>query len=78
MIISDYDKNQMKLIDEQVANLKNKNASDEAILESLIDFVPDTTCLVENIETSDLQQYLARYNGFAYFISLISLAMKAA
>ena len=58
--------------------MEDKGASDEAIIDALIEFVPETTCLVENVEIPDLQQYLARYSGFSYFVSLISLTMKAA
>jgi len=78
MVISEYDKNQILQIDEQVKLLQMKGASDEAIIDALLEFVPDVTCLVENVETKDLQIYLAKYDGFAYFLSLISLTMTQA
>lgn len=78
MIISEHDKNQIQLIDEQVKILQGKGASDEAIIDALIDFVPEVTCLVENVELSELSGYLAKYEGYAYLLSLISLTMKMA
>ena len=77
MKINDSDKNQIQLIDAQVKNLQDRNASDEAILDALVEFIPDTTCLVENAEKAELQMYLGAHPHFAYFVSLISLAMSA-
>ena len=76
MRINDFDKNQIKLIDEQVKMLQEKMASDEAILDALMEFIPDATCLVENAEKEELQMYLAAHSGFSYFVSLVSLAMS--
>lgn len=77
MRISDYDKNQIQQIDAQVILLQSKEASDEAIIDALIEFVPDVTCFVENVEPQALQRYLAKHHGFAYFLSLVSLTIKA-
>lgn len=77
MKILEHDKEQIRLIDSQVKMLQDKNASDETILNTLIEFVPETKCLVENAEPKELELQLGAYNGFAYFVSIISLAMTA-
>ena len=68
MKISDHEKNQIQLIDEQVKLLHEKSASDEAIIEALIEFVPDVMCFFEQLESDEFKQYLAKYEGFAYFL----------
>jgi hypothetical protein len=75
MKITEHDKEQIRLIDSQVKMLQDKSASDEVILNTLIEFVPDTKCLVENAEPKALELQLGAYNGFAYFVSIISLSM---
>lgn len=76
MKLSDEDKNQIRLIDEQVLMLQKKNASDEAIIEALMDFVPDVICLVQNMERSEIQTVYDAHSGWAYFVSIIHLALK--
>ena len=76
MRLSDEDKNQIRLIDEQVLMLQEKNASDEAIIEALIDFVPDVVCLVQNMERSHLQTIFDGNAGWAYLVSIIHIALK--
>lgn len=47
MIISECDHNQIKLVDDQVKILESKEASDEAIIDALIEFVPDLHALLK-------------------------------
>ncbi len=68
MKISDHEKNQIQLIDEQVKLLLEKSASDEAIIEALIEFVPEVMCFFEQLESEEFKHYLASYEGFAYFL----------
>ena len=75
MPISDHEKDQIRLIDNQVKMLQDRNASDDTILNTLIDFVADTKCIVENSESKELDLHLRAYNGFAHFVSLVSLAL---
>ena len=75
MPISNHEKEQIRLIDNQVKMLQDRNASDDAILNTLIDFVGDTKCIVENSESKELDLQLSTYNGFAYFVSIVSLAL---
>lgn len=75
MPISDHEKEQVRLIDSQVKMLQDKNVSDETILNTLVDFVSDTKCIVENAEPKELDLQLSAYNGFAYFVSIVSLAL---
>lgn len=75
MALSNHEKEQIKLIDNQVKLLQDRNASDETILNTLIDFVADTKCIVENSESKELELHLSAYNGFAYYVSIVSLAM---
>lgn len=75
MPISDHEKEQIRLIDSQVKLLQDRNASDETILNTLIDFVADTKCIVENADPKELELQLSAYGGFAYFVSIVSLAL---
>lgn len=77
MPLSDHEKEQIRLIDNQVKVLQRKNASDETILNTLIDFVSETKCIAENTETKELELQLSNHLGFAYFVSIISLTMSA-
>lgn len=74
-MISDQEKEKIRLIDSQVKLLQDKNASDETIMNTLIDFVPDVRCIVENSEAKELDLYLREFNGFTFFVSLISMAL---
>ena len=74
MKLSAHEKEQIKVIDEQVKLLQEKNASDDAILHALTDFFPEVKCLIENTEPKELEMYLSSYLGFGYFVSLISLS----
>jgi hypothetical protein len=76
MNISDYDKNQIQQINEQVELLQSKHASDEAIIDALEDFIPDVICFIENMETAELKKQMVKYDNFAYFVSLVLLEMK--
>ena len=73
MNITAYEKNQIQLIDEQVLLLQQREACDEAIMSALVEFVPETVCLIENMPQNELRLYLSRYSGYAYFISIIDL-----
>ena len=73
--ISEHEKEIIRQVDSQVKMLQKRNASDEAILDALVDFFADVKCIVENSETKEIQMLLAGYEGFSYFVSLISLTM---
>jgi len=77
MPLTNQEKEKIKLIDSQVKLLQDKNASDSIILNTLMDFVADTKCIVESCESDELNEHLRIYNGFAYFLSIVSLAMTA-
>ena len=76
MPLSDHEKEQIRLIDSQVKMLQEKSVSDDTILNTLIDFVGDTKCIVENSEPKELELQLSAYNGFAYFVSIVSLVLE--
>ncbi len=73
MRITEHEKQLIKTIDEQVKMLQEKNASDETILCTLVDFFPEMKCLLESSEPKELEHYLSENNGFSYLINLISL-----
>jgi len=77
MRLSELEKEKIKIIDKQVKLLQDDNSSDSKILNTLNDFIADTKCIVENCESDELDLHLRKYNGFAYFLSIVSLAMTA-
>lgn len=77
MSLTSQEKEKIALIDSQVKLLQDKGASDAIILNSLIDFVAETKCIVESSDTDELNEQLRIYNGFASFLSIVSLAMTA-
>lgn len=77
MPLTNHEKEQVQIIDSQVKLLEDKNASDDVILKTLIDFVADTKCIVESCDGDELAIILRKHPGFAYFLSLVSLAMTA-
>ncbi len=76
MRITEHEKQLIKTIDEQVKMLQDKNASDDTILCTLVDFFPDVKCLLEGTEPKELELYLSANNGFSYLVNLISLESK--
>lgn len=77
MALTLQEKEKIALIDSQVKLLQDKGATEITILKTLIDFVAETRCIVESSDIDELNQLLRQYNGFAYFLSLISLEMIA-
>ena len=71
MSLTEYDIHQINLIDEQVMLLLEKNASNTTILDTMIDFVPEICCMIEQTDLSLLKPYLDKYQGFAHFFSLV-------
>lgn len=71
MKITSHEKEQIKLIDEQIRMLHQKNASDETLLLTLVDFIPEVKCLIENAKSSDLAELCAKYEDFNYFLNLL-------
>ena len=74
MSISEHEKKQVVLIDKQVLLLQDKGASDAAILDALIDFIPDAACIINRLEQDNVSPLLSKYYGFSYFVSLIEQA----
>jgi len=74
MSLSDHEKQQIQLINSQVLLLQDKGASDFAILDALMDFVPDVNCIIDNLDPEEVRGLFSRYDGFAYFSSLIEQA----
>ena len=77
MSLTSHELNQIKMIDTQVKLLQDKCANDDTILNTLIDFVSDTKSIVESSESEELSTQLRENNGFAHFLSLVSLALTA-
>ena len=73
--ISECEKEKIRLINNQVIMLQDLNASDDAILFELKDFCVDVKYIVENREPKEVAMYLTTYHGFAYLLSLLSLAI---
>jgi hypothetical protein len=71
MPLFEHDKHQISLIDEQTNALLEKEASSDAVLNALMDFIPEALCLLESTNSEELKPYLSRYPGFAFFMSLI-------
>jgi AAA+ ATPase superfamily predicted ATPase len=73
MRITEHEKQLIKIIDEQVKILQEKNASDNTILCTLVDFFPEVRCLLEGTEPRELELFLSANSGFSYLVNLISL-----
>lgn len=71
MPLTEHDIHQITLIDEQINILLDKNTSDTIILDTLMDFIPEVCCMIEQTEISLLKPYLERYQGFSHFFSLV-------
>ncbi len=71
MNISDFDKQQMELVNQQACLLLEKGASDMAFFEALIDFVPDMKCLLEQVEEEELKLIIDSKQGLAHFLTVL-------
>ncbi len=75
MPLTTHEREKIALIDKQVKMLQDREANDDVILNALMDFVAETKCIVESANVEELQTSLRKHQGFAYFLSLVSLAM---
>lgn len=71
MKLTDHEKQLIKIIDEQVNLLTDKQASKSTIISTLIDFFPEVKCILDAVDEEQLNRYFAEYKGFAYFSSLL-------
>lgn len=69
--LSDHDKEIIRLVDAQVRKLSSKSASDNAIIATLIDFIPDVRCIVTGTCEKQLDLYCREYQYFYYFLRLL-------
>ena len=69
--LSDHDKEIIRLVNTQVMKLTSKSASDNAIIATLIDFVPDVRCIATGTCEKQLDLYCREYQYFHYFLRLL-------
>ena len=73
-----HDENQIKAINSQVMLLQGRGADDNAILDVLLEFIPNVKCFIDNNETSDIEDCLRSNPGVSYFVSLVNLLSEQA
>jgi len=69
--LTELDKQTIATIDEQVAMLLEKSATDVSIVNTLIDFIPDVKCLLNADYDKQLLLHCTAYPNFTYFANLI-------
>jgi len=69
--LTELDKQTIATIDEQVAMLLEKSATDVSIVNTLIDFIPDVKCLLDADGDKQLVLHCRAYPNFTYFANLI-------
>ena len=69
--LTELDKQMIATIDEQVAMLLEKSATDVSIVNTLIDFIPDVKCLLGADNDKQLVLHCRAYPNFTYFANLI-------
>lgn len=74
--MNDYDKEIIKIIDDQVKILKEKKAEDTTIINTLTDFIPDVMCYLDSIDKGHIDIDPNRYPNFAYFAKLLSSSLN--
>jgi hypothetical protein len=72
LILSDQDKEIIRLVEAQVKLLIEKTAPDHVIVSTLIDFIPDVRCIVTATCEKQLDLYCKEYQHFNYFLQLIN------
>ena len=65
------DKQLICTVNEQVGLLLQKSASDSTIVNTMIDFIPDVKCLLNNDNDKLLELHYMEHKNFAYFAKLI-------
>ena len=68
---SELDRQLIRAINEQVALLHERNASNATIINTLMDFIPDVKCLIGSDNDKLLELHCREYQHFAYFADLI-------
>jgi hypothetical protein len=71
MELSSYDRELIRLIDYQAAQLIINQSPDPIILSSLMDFIPETQCIMNSTCEKQLDLYCKEYPSFNYFLQLI-------
>ncbi|HAT3877923.1 TPA: hypothetical protein I8669_002757 [Legionella pneumophila] len=69
--LSDNDKEIIRLVDNQVKLLIERQAADHVIVSTLIDFIPEVRCMVTATCEKQLDLYCKEYQHFNYFLQLI-------
>ncbi|HAF87447.1 MAG: hypothetical protein CMF38_05705 [Legionellaceae bacterium] len=72
MPLSDYELEMVRLIDTQVALLRQKKATDAVILVTLADFVPEVRCLAQANNQIALELLQQPYPDFYHFFQLLT------
>ncbi|CDZ76817.1 hypothetical protein BN59_01093 [Legionella massiliensis] len=72
MTLSEHEKEIIRLVDEQVKQLVEKNASDILIVQTLADFIPELRCLLSSTSEKQLDLYCREYLHFNRFLQLIT------
>ncbi|WED44060.1 hypothetical protein [Legionella cardiaca] len=75
VMLSENDKEIIRLIDSQVKQLIDKNAPEHVIINTLIDFIPETKCIINSTCMKELEVYYQKYQNFNYFAQLITQEM---
>lgn len=69
--LNEYDRQLIHTIDNQVGMLLDKFSSDAIILNTLMNFIPDVKCLLNNHHEKLLEMNCLEYKNFAYFAALL-------
>jgi len=69
--LAELDKQLISTIGAQVGLLLSKSASDPTIINTLIDFIPETKCLINGDNDKLLELHCMEYKNFAYFVQLL-------
>ncbi|HAU0213579.1 TPA: hypothetical protein JBF28_15170 [Legionella pneumophila] len=72
LILSDQDKEIIRLVEAQVKLLIERTAPDHVIVSTLINFIPDVRCIVTATCEKQLDLYCKEYQHFNYFLQLIN------
>lgn len=72
LTLTDKDKEIIRLIDLQVNQLIERNASNDVIVTTLMDFIPDAKCMMDSVCEKQLDLYCKDYPHFNYFLQLLA------
>ncbi|QMT62104.1 hypothetical protein [Legionella sp. PC997] len=72
ILLSDHDKELIRVINIQVEQLLERNVPEHVIVTTLMDFIPDVRCMINATCEKQLELYCREYPQFNYFLQLIS------